>query len=87
MNQKRIIFSNSICTGCRACEVACSFHHERVFASAHSSIFVDREEEKGLFELRIIREGRYACDMCEGEEMPFCIKYCAPKALSVEEAK
>ena len=72
------------CTGCRTCEIACSYHHVMAFNRKISSIEVKRFVEEGLYEPVIYKEAvarRKACDLCEGEEMPLCVKYCAVEAI------
>lgn len=76
------------CTGCRACEIACAFHHNRSFSRRSSSVQINRYERSGKFEI-IIHEsdedGYLACDSCEGEEEPVCVKFCLPEAITLGE--
>ena len=65
------------CTGCRLCELACSFHHQRVFSPDLSSIRVLRNNRTGKIGLSI----NSTCDFCQGEEQPLCVKYCLYGAL------
>jgi ferredoxin len=37
------------CTGCGACELACSFHKDEVFTTIRSSIMIEREEKRNYF--------------------------------------
>ena len=72
-------FETSTCTGCRTCEIACSYHHHKVFNTGISSIEIMPREEKLAFDIRIYKEGsgkHFACDGCVNEEEPFCIRYC-----------
>jgi Fe-S-cluster-containing hydrogenase component 2 len=74
------------CTGCRACEIACSFHHERIFSPTISSIEIHRDLEKGKMAITIYDRKvgtHHACDECEGEKEPLCVKYCTTKAITV----
>lgn len=80
---KEIIVNITKCTGCRACEMACSFHHAKKFSPTFSSIEVFRNEEKGLFKIEIYTKGPLACDLCKDENEPLCIKYCSAKALDL----
>jgi len=62
------------CVGCRACEVACSFHHKKIFQPSISSIEVKRWEKEGRFGIVVHTKdenGRIACDGCG-----FCIEFC-----------
>ena len=67
------------CTGCRACEVACSFHWTKSFSPAHSCIQVSRNNSTGLMSLALYAR----CDLCEDEKEPLCIRFCAPNALDL----
>ena len=71
---------SELCTGCRSCEVACSFHHTRSFSPAHSSIKVSRDYNTGEIWLTFYP----TCDYCANEKEPLCIKFCAPGVLSAE---
>jgi len=85
--------SNEKCTGCRACEVACSYHHqEGIFNPRAVSLQVHRSEKEGKFSIILYsdmpeekRQGRFHCDLCEGEPEPVCVKYCQPNAIAIEE--
>lgn len=83
---------NEKCTGCRACEVACSYHHERIFSPRIASLEIRREEKE--LEISIIfykdmsseeRVKRFPCDHCKGETLPWCVKYCPVQAITVQE--
>jgi|GEM_PF-508064 len=67
------------CTGCRSCELACSFHKIRSFDPAQSSIQVCRDNSTGL--VSVVLDNR--CDLCASEEEPLCIRFCAPDALNL----
>lgn len=73
----RVFFDASRCTGCRACEVACSFHHNRNFNPQQSSVRVGMNKRTGEVTLYFT----VTCDLCERQEIPSCIAACAPKAL------
>ena len=69
------------CTGCRACEIACSFHHERVFSQSLSSIRVRELPQRKGFDISFFlkaKENHIPCNGCAGLKVPFCIKYCTP---------
>jgi len=74
------------CCGCRTCEVMCTFHHKKVFGRKASSIQVKRLERKGEFEI-IIHETEedlhLACDLCEGEDEPLCVKFCPTEVITL----
>ena len=67
----RIIFDSSLCTGCRACELACSFVCEGVFAPSLSRIRVVRMDEEGVD----VPIGCFHCD-----DAP-CVSVCPARAL------
>jgi Fe-S-cluster-containing hydrogenase component 2 len=65
------------CTGCRSCELACSFHHRKVFSPSLASIHIVRDEEEGEFGIEIYREsetGHLACNCPPADK--FCMRYC-----------
>ncbi len=77
-----LVVHPELCSGCRACELVCSFHHRRTFSRGKSSVYVKRNERKGVFEIMV--EGRSpACDLCEGEKHPLCVQFCFMKALTL----
>jgi ferredoxin len=62
------------CTGCRSCEIACSYHHRKIFSRKIGSIEIKRWEKEGRFGIMLYRQAqdeRMACDGCK-----FCLKYC-----------
>ena len=81
MRMPKIMLDISKCYGCRSCELACSYHFARAFNPEMSSIKVLRDGENGEVTISITS----TCDFCEGEAHPFCVKYCAYGALSLDE--
>lgn len=78
------------CSGCRMCEVLCSFHHTRAFGRKRSSILVKREERKGEFRIVVTHEnvgknGPPSCNFCIDEEEALCVKFCSTGALDLQE--
>jgi len=67
------------CTGCRACELACSWHSARCFQPERSHIRVYRDNRRG--EIQVVLNS--TCDRCAGEDLPLCIQFCAPEALKL----
>jgi Fe-S-cluster-containing dehydrogenase component len=65
------------CTGCRACELACSWHQARLCHPERAHIHVFRDNRAG--EIQVVLDS--ACDRCVDEEYPMCVKFCAPEAL------
>ena len=69
------------CTGCRACELACSYHHRKIFSPSISSIHIKKDEEEVEFGITIYRKpekGHLACNCPEDDK--FCLNYCTEKA-------
>ena len=72
-----IKYNPKACYGCRSCELACSFHHKKLFSPELSSVKVLTSMRTG----EITRAIDSTCDLCEGEEQPLCVKYCLYGAL------
>lgn len=72
MSLRPIRVKASLCSGCRACEAACVFHHENVLGTSSSRIRVRKDEEEGIDEPRL-------CRLCPE---PACIPSCPESALS-----
>lgn len=73
-----VTFETSGCTGCRACEIACSYHHKKVFSPSISSIEVTDKQPGFVVSFYTANaNGHLACDKCEGEDGPLCLKYCS----------
>ena len=71
------------CTGCRSCELACSFHKTATFNPVQSSIQVFRDNSVGLMSVVL---DNY-CDLCVNEEEPLCICFCATNVLNLSVLK
>ena len=71
-------FDTRTCTGCRTCEMACSFHHSGVFQPSISSIEITGSPKEGFRILfyETTHDGHRACDGCPGLENPLCVAYC-----------
>ncbi len=68
---KRILVNVDRCSGCRLCEMVCSFSHESSFGSSTSRITVVKEDAYG-FDLPVVC---WHCDPCKAMEN------CPEKAL------
>lgn len=64
------------CTGCRACEIVCSFAKSGAFGGAASAIMIEAREDRGLF-VPVV------CQQCE--DAP-CVVACPTGAMSKDEA-
>ncbi len=68
-----ILITASECTGCRTCEVACSFANEQIFRTVHSRIRVfDFIAEQGRFV-------PYTCTQCSDA---WCARACPVDAIT-----
>ena len=53
---KRILVNRKVCSGCRACEVACVAHHEGRFGTASARIHVVKLEALGIDQPHVCRQ-------------------------------
>lgn len=68
----KLTFNAEFCTGCRACELACSFKCDGVFSPAKSRIRVVKMDEEGI-------DVPVGCEHCD--DAP-CILVCPVKAIT-----
>lgn len=73
----KIVRNPKACYGCRACELACSFHFLRRFSPAGGAIYVRKDHRTGDIEWTLSQQ----CDLCREEKQPLCVHYCAYGAL------
>ena len=68
---KRILVDAGVCSGCRACEVACVAHHEGRFGTAVARIHVTKIEHLGLDVPHVCRQCRHApcVDACPSDAL------------------
>lgn len=57
------------CTGCRACEYACSYHHDGDFSAIGASLMLHRVEKRNYFGLMVKRERDLLLARPEGREV------------------
>lgn len=77
MTKGVIIRTTRTCTGCRSCELACSFHQRGVFSLGSAAIRVKRDDGNGKISLILYlkdRSGHRGCACPPGEE--FCLRFC-----------
>jgi Fe-S-cluster-containing hydrogenase component 2 len=67
----------ALCTGCRACELACGLRHSGSMRPAAASIRISRSDRTAALGWEV--DG--TCDLCAGEERPLCVRYCATGAV------
>lgn len=67
----RILVDSEKCSGCRVCEIACSFAHERVFDSSMARMKIEMSNNGKLFIPRV-------CTLCYS-----CVGVCPEGALKV----
>ncbi len=72
---KALIVNLDKCTGCRYCELACSFVHHREFNPAKSNIQVSIFTEDAFYVPMV-------CTQCD---RPFCGEVCPTGAISADE--
>ena len=77
------------CTGCMRCVYACSYHHTGEFSRSHSSICVDKPLINATRSVRITivnepGDVRTPCDLCSGEEVPLCLRFCPESVFTHE---
>jgi len=70
-----LTFNADLCRWCRACELACSLHHEGVFRPATSRVRM----------LLDPFEAEMKAAMCRQCRKPFCLLACPENAMTVDE--
>ena len=88
----KVVIDEAKCTGCMACEIACSYHHRQVFDPGIASIEIhkhgEREESIAITLHKAVSKDlgqanrHLPCNRCRGETDPLCARFCAPGALS-----
>ena len=73
---KRLLTRKEVCSGCRACEVACVAHHDGQFGTATARIKVTKIESVGL-------DVPNVCRLCR---RPACVAACPTEALYRDES-
>ncbi len=73
---RRLIVTPELCSGCRACEVACVAYHEGHFGTATARLKVMKQEEIGL-------DYPNVCRLCS---RPPCVAACPVGALRKDDS-
>lgn len=68
---KRILVREDLCSGCRACEIACVAHHDGRFGTATARIRVTKIEPLGI-------DQPHVCRLCRRAP---CVAACPTEAL------
>ena len=74
-----IVHDHSKCYSCKACQLACSYHHTGSFWPEKSSIRVSRNTHNG----KMFWQVDSTCYECKNEEKPFCVKFCIYGAMKL----
>ncbi len=69
-DQKVLLYDPAKCTGCRYCEVACSYYHFKEFSLEKAHLHVQFDEKNGDFEA-------IYCQHCDE---PVCVAACPSEA-------
>lgn len=77
-----MVFDMPDCGGCRTCELACSFHHKKVFNPVYSSIKIqDKNDFKGYKIIFVENNEGITCDGCKGCMGRACLDVCEKKEI------
>jgi len=74
-DQKVLLYDPERCTGCRFCEIACTFYHFRKVELEKAHLHVQFNEESGEFEA-------IYCQHCDE---PVCVASCPSEAIVKDE--
>jgi len=84
--EKRLFAISEICSGCRSCEMWCSFANKKEFGPSYSLIKIASDPE-GEFDMQII-DCNGKCPYPYSEEgVPICVEMCPTGALVYTDAK
>lgn len=77
---KNVVRNPKACYGCRACELACSFHFVQRFSPGGGAIYVRKDHRTGNIEWSLSEK----CDQCTKERQPLCVRHCTYGALHIK---
>lgn len=69
-----------LCTGCQACQMVCAYHLTGSFSLENSCINILVNNDNGDINTTFDEK---KCDMCSNEDLPLCLNFCPPKAISI----
>lgn len=78
--QELLDMNTSRCTGCKSCEIACSYHHTKKYSLSNSSIKIFRSNSNGEIEYFFTK----SCNLCKNEQIPACVEVCYAHALCLK---
>ena len=78
--ERRLVCNTPLCTGCRACEIACSFYLKGICDPMVSKIKIIRDNETG----EIFCDLPLSCPECDFEDEPPCVSFCEIGALRMK---
>jgi len=72
------IKEGEFCTGCRVCELVCTYHLRGGFGLGRAGIRVWKYgRAMGKVQVHTApSESGSSCDQCRGEEKPLCVNFC-----------
>lgn len=81
MNRKIFVVANELCSGCRNCEIWCSFfkRHKNEFNPSYSNIKIFKDAE-GMLNVPMVDCDGKECPHNEKEE-PLCVEMCPTGTL------
>ena len=77
--QKKVYVVEDLCTGCKMCQLICSYEHSQEFNPKKSKINVIHVDEQGIY-IPIV-DCDYDCKFNTENEVPKCVKFCNTGAL------
>jgi len=72
---KLLVVDPDACTGCRVCELVCSFYHTKEFNPERSRIRIIKDDSMGI-------NVPMVCQQCE---KPLCVEACPVEAIQKDE--
>ena len=77
--QKKVYVVEDLCTGCKMCQLICSYEHSQEFNPKKSKINVIHVDEQGIY-IPIV-DCDCGCKFNIENEVPKCVKFCNTGAL------
>ena len=72
------VYNTEVCTGCRSCEIACSYQQNGTFSRKGNAITINRMESEGKFDIVLWLDSEGGHIPCTG--CGFCLAYCPVSA-------